>query len=150
MSSRRWPAGDCAMIRHSTLLVLALCGTATARRRPGPAPLGALGVGPGPGRGSRLVQDPCPERPHLRPLPGGRRGDEAAAFGRLGLTVEERDQRPALQLPRDQHRPSDGGAELGHRGLDQHAVEAEARGPRQVRRGLALAGEPVRPRPRAW
>ena len=32
-----------------------------------------------------------------------------------------------------------------HRGLDQHAVEAKARGPRQVRRGLALTGEPVRP-----
>ena len=31
---RRWPAGDCTMIRHSTLLallVLALCGTATAQ-----------------------------------------------------------------------------------------------------------------------
>ena len=30
-------------------------------------------------------------------------------------------------------------------GLYEHAVEAEARGPQQVRRGQALAGEPVRP-----
>ena len=31
---RRWPVGDCALLRHSallTLLVLALCGTATAQ-----------------------------------------------------------------------------------------------------------------------
>ena len=95
--------------------------------------------------GPGLVQDPFPERPHLRPLPGGRRGDEAATFGRLVLAVEEGDQGPALQLPCDEHRASDGGADAVHRGLDQHAVEAEARGPRQVRRGLALAGEPVRP-----
>ena len=51
------------------------------------------------GRGPGLVQDPCPERPHLGPLPGGRRGDEAATFGRLGPAVEERDQRPARQSP---------------------------------------------------
>ena len=72
------------------------------------------------GRGPGLVQDPCPERPHLGPLPGGCRGDEAATFGRLGPAVDERDQRPALQLPREQHRASDGGAGPGHRGLDQH------------------------------
>ena len=67
-----------------------------------------------------LVQDPCPERPHLGPLPGSRRGDQAATFGCLGPAVEERDQRPALQLSRDQHRASDGGAEPGPCGLDQH------------------------------
>ena len=97
------------------------------------------------GHGLGFLQGPFPERPHLRPLPGGCRGDEAAALGRLGLAVEDRDQRSALQLPRDQHGPPDGGADPVHRGLDQHAVEAEARGARQVRGGLALAGEPVRP-----
>ncbi len=81
----------------------------------------------------------------LGPLPGGRRDDEAAAFGRLGLAGEEADQRLVVQLPRDQHRAADGGADTVHRGLHQHAVEAEARGLRQVRRGQALAGEPVRP-----
>ena len=72
-------------------------------------------------------------------------GDQAAAFERLGLAVEDGDQGAAFQLLGDQHRASDGGPEPGHCGLDQHAVEAEARGPRQVGRGLALAGEPVRP-----
>ena len=41
----------------------------------------------GPRRG--LVQDPLPERPHLRPLPGGRRGDEAAALRRPGLSLSK-------------------------------------------------------------
>ena len=46
----------------------------------------------------------------------------------------------ALQFVRDQHRASDGDAEPADRGLYQHAVETEARGARQVGRGLALAG----------
>ena len=119
--------------------------TAAARRRwrsqdgRGPASAG------GAARLCRLTHDPLPEGLDFGPLPGRRRGDEAAAFGRLGLAGEEGDQRPGGQLPRDEHRAADGGADAVHRGLHHHAVEPEARGPRQVRRGQALAGEPVRP-----
>ena len=81
----------------------------------------------------------------LGPLPGGGRGDEAAAFGRPGLPVEDRDQRSALQLRPDQPRAPNGGPDAVYPGLHQHAVEAEARGARQVRCRLALAGAPVRP-----
>ena len=98
-----------------------------------------------PARGFGLPQDPFAERLDLGALAGRRGGDEAAAFGRLGLAVEDGHQRSALQLPRDQHRASDGDPEPVDGGLYQHAVEAEARGPRQVGRGLALAGEPVGP-----
>ena len=102
------------------------------RDRPWPSPLR------GPTRGMPGCLD-------LGPLPGGGRGDEAAAFRCHRLAIEDWDQRSALELPCDQHRVPDGGADAVHRGLDQHAVEAEARGPRQVRRRLALAREPVRP-----
>ena len=80
-----------------------------------------------------------------RTLPGGGGGDETAALGRFDLLVEDPDERLALQLPCDQHGPPDGGADPVHSGLDQHAVQPEARGPRQVRRRLALAGASVRP-----
>ncbi len=40
---------------------------------------------------------------------------------------------------------ADGGPEPARRRLDQHGVEAEAGGPREVRGGQALAGEPVGP-----
>ena len=56
-------------------------------------------------------QDPLSECLYLGPLPGGGRGDEAAAFGRLGLMVVDEDQRPALQLARDGHSAADGGAD---------------------------------------
>ena len=46
--------------------------------------------------------DPLPECLDLGPLPGGGRGDETAAFRRLRLPVEDRDQRSALQLRPDQ------------------------------------------------
>ena len=104
--------------------------TAAARRRwrshdsRGPAAAAA-----GPARVGRLTHDPRPEGLDLGPLPGRHRGDEAAAFGRLGLAGEEGDQRLVVQLPRDQHRAADGGADAVHRGLHHHAVEAETRGP---------------------
>ena len=63
--------------------------------------------------------------PHPQRVFMQQRRDEAATFGRLGLAVEEGDQRLALQLLRDEHRASDGGADAVHRGLNQHAVEAE-------------------------
>ena len=117
-------------------------GRAEGKRRPG------SGVGEAGGGGRRqrgLAQDPVPERPQLGPLAGGGGGDQAAALGRFFLTVEERHQDSAFELVGDQHRAPDGGAESARRRLDQHRVEAEARGPREVRRGLALAGEPVGP-----
>ena len=43
-------------------------------------------------RGFRLPQDPFPERLDLGALPGGGRGDEAAAFRGLGLAVEDGDE----------------------------------------------------------
>ena len=67
------------------------------------------------GCGPRLFEDPLAECLDLGPLPGSGRGDEAAAFGRFGLEVEDPDQRPALQLARD---APDGGAEAVHGGLD--------------------------------
>ena len=115
-------------------------------RRPRPARV-RVGLGSrGGGRRQRgLAQDPRPEGPQLGPLPGGGGGDQAAALGRLLLVVEERHQDPAFELVGDQHRTADGGAEPVRRGLDQHRIEAEARGPREVRGGRALAGEPVGP-----
>ena len=84
-----------------------------------------------------------PECLDFGPLPGGRGGDEAAAFGHLGLAVEYGNQRSVFQLPRDQHGASDGGPEPVDRGLDQRAVEAEAGGtswsPRQFEAQVTLA-----------
>ncbi len=39
---------------------------------------------------------------------------------------------PRFQLSGDQYRASDGGAEPARRGLDQHGVQAEARGTGEV------------------
>ena len=107
--------------------------------------LGWDGIRTGPASGFGLPQDPFAEGLDFTTLPGRRGGDEAASLGRLGLAVEDGDQGSAFQLVRDQHRAADGGPDPVHCGLNQHAVEAEAGGPRQVGGGLALAGEPVRP-----
>ena len=60
-----------------------------------------------------LLEDPLPERLDFGPAPRGRGGDETAAFGGLGLAVEDRDQSSSFELAGDQHRAADGGAEPG-------------------------------------
>ena len=101
------------------------------------------GVRSDPAGGSGLAQDPFPERLYFGPVPGGGGRGEATAFGRVDLALEQGDQRFAFQLLRDQHPASDGGPDPVHCGVDEHAVEAEGRGPRKVGRGFAPAGEPV-------
>ena len=69
----------------------------------------------------------------------------AAPRGCFDLPVEQRDQRGPFHLPRDYPRGSHSRPHALHGGVDHHAVEAEARRPREVRRRFALAREPVRP-----
>ena len=98
-----------------------------------------------PAAGSSLLQYPFPECLDSWIAPGVGCRDEAALRGCFDLPVEDRDQRAPFHLPRDHPRVSDSRPHALHGGLDHHAVEAEARRPRQVRRRLALAREPVRP-----
>ena len=97
-----------------------------------------------PAAGSSLFQYPFPECLDSRIAPGVGCRDETAPRRRLDLPVEERDQRAPFHLPRDHPRVSDSRPHALDDGVDHHAVEAEARCPREVRRRLALAREPGR------
>ena len=94
---------------------------------------------------STLFQYPFPECPDSWIAPGVGCRDEAAPRGCFDLPVEQRNQRAPFHLPRDHPRVSHSRPHALHGGVDHHAVEAEARRPRQVRRRFALAREPVRP-----
>ena len=82
---------------------------------------------------------PFPEGLDSCIAPGVGCRDEAAPRRCFDLPVEDRDQRAPLHLPRDHRRVSDSRPHALHGGVDQHAVEAEARRPREVRRRFALA-----------
>ena len=92
-----------------------------------------------------LLENPSAECLDLGFAPRARGGDEAAALGGVGLLVQDGNQQPGRKLVRYQRRTPDGDPEPLDGSVDQHAVQAEARGPREVRCRLVLAGRPVRP-----
>ena len=83
--------------------------------------------------GSTLFPYPFPECPDSWIAPGVGRRDEAAPRGCFDLPVEQRDQRAPFHLPRDHPRVSHSRPHALDGGVDHHAVESEARGPREVR-----------------
>lgn len=78
--------------------------------------------------GSGVLQDPGLEVPDRGPVPGIAGGEQAPLHRDLGVAVQEGDEDAPFDLAREHGGGRDSHAEALDRGLDDHAVDAEAGG----------------------